>query len=164
MSVKEILTILALVALGLCVIIAGAKMAMKKSDQKTSCDKACGMLVFIAVVLIAVSKIIDEKSGFHHPSHKGDLLLKCGSADSWCGYSKKMSAQEEEMKRELKKHGIDLELISDSKDKKKFEEFKKKHNPRGFPHCTLYKAGKKIGDLPGYMPAKKLAEKVASMK
>ena len=68
MRTQEILSITALSALGLCLLCGLAKMAMKSNEAKKSCDKACGMLVFAAVVLVAVSQLltrreIDEKLG-----------------------------------------------------------------------------------------------------
>ena len=63
MKTKEILSILALVAIGLCLICGVAKTAMKSPKQKQSCDTACSLLVFVAVVLVGVSQLLDEGVG-----------------------------------------------------------------------------------------------------
>ena len=63
------------------------------------------------------------------------------SADSWCGYSKNMSAQEPEITKALKEAGFECEFVNDSKDKAKFDELAKKYGVKGFP--TTIVAGKK---------------------
>ena len=61
MNTKEILTIIALAALGLCLLCSLAKMAMKKGDKgKKHCDKVCGAFVFLAIILLAVSQLLGE--------------------------------------------------------------------------------------------------------
>ena len=61
MNTKEILTIIALVSLGMCLLCSLAKMAMKKGDKgKKHCDKACGAFVFLAIILLAVSQLLDD--------------------------------------------------------------------------------------------------------
>ena len=60
MRTQEILSITALSALGLCLLCGIDKMAMKSNEAKKGCDKACGILVFAAVVLIAVSQLLEE--------------------------------------------------------------------------------------------------------
>jgi len=60
MRTQEILSITALSALGLCLLCGLAKITMKSNEAKKSCDKACGMLVFAAVVLVAVSQLLEE--------------------------------------------------------------------------------------------------------
>ena len=61
MKTKEILSIVALSALGLCLLCCLAKSAMKKGDKgKNHCDKACGAFVFLAIVLLAVSQFLGE--------------------------------------------------------------------------------------------------------
>ena len=60
MKTQEILSITALSALGLCLLCGLAKMAMKSNEAKKSCDQACGILVFAAVVLVAVSQLLEE--------------------------------------------------------------------------------------------------------
>ena len=61
MLTKEILSIIALAALGLCLICGLAKMAMKSVKAKKGCDDACSLLVFIAVVLLGVSQLPGEE-------------------------------------------------------------------------------------------------------
>lgn len=61
MNTKEILTIVALTALGLCLLCILAKSAMKKGDKsKKACGKACGAFVFLAIILLAVSQLLGE--------------------------------------------------------------------------------------------------------
>ena len=60
MHTQETLSIIAIVALGLCLICGLAKMAVKSDKTKKSCDDACSLLVFIAVVLVGVSQLITE--------------------------------------------------------------------------------------------------------
>ena len=60
MQTEKILTIVALAALGLCVLMALVKMTMKDAKKKRDCDMACSMLVFIAVVLLAVNQMMYE--------------------------------------------------------------------------------------------------------
>ena len=60
MNTKEILTIIALAALGLCLLCSLAKAAMKGDKAKKQCDKACGAFVFLAIVLLAVSQLLGE--------------------------------------------------------------------------------------------------------
>ena len=60
MQTEKLLTIIALSALGLCVLMGLLKMMMKNEKKKRDCDMACSMLVFIAVVLLAVSQMMHE--------------------------------------------------------------------------------------------------------
>ena len=62
MKTREILSIVALAALGLCLLCGLAKMAMKGPKAKQSCDHACSLLVFVAVVLVGVSQLLEEES------------------------------------------------------------------------------------------------------
>ena len=67
MKTQEILTIIALSALGLCLLCGLAKMAMKNPKKRSDCDKACGALFFVAVALMAVGQLLGEThttSGF----------------------------------------------------------------------------------------------------
>ncbi len=67
MKTQEILTIIALSALGLCLLCGLAKMAMKNPKKRGDCDKACGALFFVAVALMAVGQLLGEThttSGF----------------------------------------------------------------------------------------------------
>ena len=62
MKTREILSIVALAALGLCLLCGLAKMAMKGPKAKQSCDHACSLLVFVAVVLVGVSQLLKENN------------------------------------------------------------------------------------------------------
>ena len=75
-NTRNILTIIALSALGLCLFMALAKMAMKGDKTKKTCDSACGMLVFISAVLLAVAQFMEDSKteSFHEgkPHGSGD--------------------------------------------------------------------------------------------
>lgn len=97
MNTKEILSIVALAALGLCLLCCLAKAAMKKGDKsRKHCDKACGAFVFVAIVLMAVSQLLGEREkymgcqlmGTHGNGlcHDGNVGGNCGSGtDIKCG-------------------------------------------------------------------------------
>ncbi len=82
MKTQEILTIVALSALGLCLLCGLAKMAMKNPKKRSDCDKACGALFFVAVALMAVSQLLEEtKSGFELASGSSEnCVMKAKSA------------------------------------------------------------------------------------
>ena len=85
MKTQEILTIVALAALGLCLLCGLAKMAMKNPKKRVDCDKACGALFFVAVALMAVGQLLgeDHVSGFemgvnkHNDKSCKSLYNKC---------------------------------------------------------------------------------------
>ena len=58
MDKNKILTILALISLGLCLLCGLTKRVAK---DKKGCDAICGLLVFIAMILIGVSQLLSEK-------------------------------------------------------------------------------------------------------
>lgn len=60
MKTKEILSIFALVAIVLCLFCGVAKTNMKSPKQKQSCDIACSLLIFVAVVLVGISQLLGE--------------------------------------------------------------------------------------------------------
>ena len=62
---QEILTIIALCALGLCVLVGLFKLAVKSDKQKQQCDKACSALVFIAIALLAISPLLHDECYVH---------------------------------------------------------------------------------------------------
>jgi len=66
MNTKEILSIVALAALGLCLLCSLAKAAMKGDKAKKQCDKACGAFVFLAIVLLTVSQLLGEEKEKYH--------------------------------------------------------------------------------------------------
>ena len=157
---KEILTIVALGLLGLCLISALAKAVMKKDKDKKKCNMACSLMLFIAAVLIGISQLMSETSTDNFQQNK---TLKVLSANSWCGYSKKMSAQEDELKGKLAKIGVDLEMINDADDKAKFDKESKIERSKGFPDSVLILSNGKKQKISGYMAADKLVAKVKSM-
>ena len=65
MNTKEILSIAALAALGLCLLLGLSRMAMKKDSNKEMVDRFSSLFVFIAIVLLSVSQLLNEKSNFH---------------------------------------------------------------------------------------------------
>jgi hypothetical protein len=161
MQPKEILTIVALGLLGLCLIFALAKAIMKKDKDKKKCNMACSLMLFIAAVLIGVSQLLTETNIDNYESSRA--TLKVISAPSWCGYSKKMSAQEDELKGKLAKIGVDLEMINDADDKAKFDKESKIERSKGFPDSVLILSNGKKQKISGYMAADKLVAKVKSM-
>jgi hypothetical protein len=64
MHTRKILSIVALSLLGLCLLCALAKNAMKGDKSKKACDNACSMSVFAALTLLAVSQLMGEKENF----------------------------------------------------------------------------------------------------
>ncbi len=60
MKTREILSIVALSSLGLCLLCGLAKLAMKNPKKRGDCDKACGLLLFVGLVLIGVSQLLEE--------------------------------------------------------------------------------------------------------
>ena len=67
-NTKKTLSIISIIALGLCVILNLLGMSVLKK-QKDQCDQACGMLVFVAIVLIGVSQLLGETSNFDIASY-----------------------------------------------------------------------------------------------
>jgi len=92
MKTKEILSIFALVAIVLCLICGVVKMTIKSPKQKQSCDTACALLVFVAVVLVGISQLLDEtvtggggprpRPSSPLPGHLGARCLPTGSDTS----------------------------------------------------------------------------------
>ncbi len=79
MNTREILSIVALAALGLCLFCGLAKATMKGPKVKQSCDHACSLLVLLAVVLLGVSQLLEEEGYMTVPpnyyyAHKGDEM------------------------------------------------------------------------------------------
>jgi len=81
MNTREILSIVALAALGLCLFCGLAKATMKGPKVKQSCDHACSLLVLLAVVLLGVSQLLGEnKDGYmtvppnFYYAHKGNEM------------------------------------------------------------------------------------------
>ena len=87
-----------------------------------------------------------------------DITLTCVSANSWCGYSKKLSESKDEFVKVLGNNGINFDLINDTDNKNKFDKMCKENNVRGYPHCMLLVNGKKVSDISGYRPAQKMLE------
>ena len=76
MQTKEYLSIFALVFLGLCLISGLYKKAYAKSAKDNNI--VCGISVYIAVVLIGVSQLLEEeKDTFVGSSQEPDCCRKC---------------------------------------------------------------------------------------
>ncbi len=178
-NTRNILTIIALSALGLCLFMALAKMAMKGDKRKKACDNVCGMLVFIATVLLAVAQFMEDskpekfhqgkphgKSHGHSSSSGGqDYELVVLSAASWCPHCQSMANQKDELAKELAKHGVKMTYIDDIKDKKEFEAMGEKLKEMGaklagFPHSSLLKDGHRVADMPGFRPTDAMVAEV----
>jgi len=95
----------------------------------------------------------------HHENYEKKQKVQVLSADGWCGYSKKMTAQESSVKQALNEAGYDCEFVNGSQNKKKLDELSKKHGVRGFP-TTLIHGKDKVHKVSGYMQPKQLVEKI----
>ena len=96
MQTREILSIVALAALGLCLLCGLAKMAMKNPKAKQSCDHACSLLVFVAVVLVGVSQLLEEEKYMTVPpnyyyAHKGGEKRRIDQACRDCHDKKSLN-------------------------------------------------------------------------
>jgi len=161
MQTKEILSIISLSLLGLCLLTALAKMSMKKDKDKKNCDMMCSLMLFIAAALIGISQLMSETSTDNFEPN--NATLKVLSANSWCGYSKKMSAQEKELKKKLAEIGVKLEMVNDADDKAKFDKEAAAMGAKGYPHSKLMLSNGQKQDISGYMPCDKMVAKVKSM-
>jgi len=63
MKTQKILSIAALVMLGLCFLCGLAKIYISRTGfvPKKGCHNACGILIFVAVVLIGISQLLTEE-------------------------------------------------------------------------------------------------------
>ena len=84
MNTKEILTIIALVSLGLCLLCSLTKAVMKGDKGKKHCDKAGGAFVFVAIVLLAVSQLMGEEEKYESPDDECPQC-KCWAPSFWPG-------------------------------------------------------------------------------
>ena len=65
MHIKNTLTIIALSALGICIFLSLAKQSKMSTKSKNTMDKLGGILLFVAIALLAVSQLLSEtNSGF----------------------------------------------------------------------------------------------------
>ena len=92
------------------------------------------------------------------PSTDTQLLIL--SADSWCGFSKKMTAEVPALRTLLVPLGVDVRLVNDTDDKALFRALSEEHAAKGFPHSVLMRSGKPVGAIPGYKPAVQMKETV----
>ena len=84
MNTQEILSIVALSLLGLCLLCGLAKMAMRGDGAKKNCDKACSMVVFATVVLLAISQLIGETEAFGADQAGGYCEILPTNAQAQC--------------------------------------------------------------------------------
>jgi thiol-disulfide isomerase/thioredoxin len=184
MHIKNTLTIIALSALGICIFLSLAKQSKMRSKSKATMDKLGGILLFIAIALLAVSQLLKEtKSGFelagvgkgykydppHNTDHqkgkkgkKGKKEVVILSAISFCGYCKKLHKNLPEIKKELKKIGFDVTYVTDTDNKAKFDKLAKQHGVTGYPSSIVLSDGKVMGKVSGFLPTDKFVEKVKS--
>jgi len=157
-------------------------MSVLQEDRKETyqllggvCLVAGAILLFIAALQTCFSGTSNKVEALkpHTPSampmtpapnqksnKKGMLIII--SADSWCGFSKKMSAEAPTLKSLLDPMGIEVVLVSDIQDKDAFQKLATEHSARGFPHSVLIVGDDKLADIPGYVPAPKMQEMVAA--
>ena len=62
MKLEKILTIIAVVLLGLCLLCGLVKMTVKNNKVKKSCDDFCSLSLFITVVLLGTSQLVTEEN------------------------------------------------------------------------------------------------------
>jgi hypothetical protein len=79
MKTQETLTIIAIVALGLCLLCGLAKMVVKNDKVKKGCDDACSLLVFVAVILVGISQLTNE--GFNVSSKPETIETEIQAVD-----------------------------------------------------------------------------------
>ena len=94
----EILTITALAALGLCLIVRLGKEATESKAKKATCDRVCSALLFIALALLAVGPLV-HKDNFkirtaippaqapcvsRHTKKLGGFSYHCDQAEGKC--------------------------------------------------------------------------------
>ena len=83
MQTREILSIVALAALGLCLLSGLAKMTMKGPKAKQTCNHACSLSLFAAIVLLGVSQLLEEE-GYKSASSKLDHCCCSGDISPGC--------------------------------------------------------------------------------
>ena len=76
MKTQEILSIVALGLLGVCLLCGLAKMAMKGPKAKQTCNHACSLSFFAAVVLLGVSQLITEEGYGTGSGHCATFTIK----------------------------------------------------------------------------------------
>jgi len=154
----------------------GISMMQEKSKETYQllggiCLVSGAILLFIAALQTCFSETSKSTESLNSPTptpmspnqksqKKGILIII--SADSWCGFSKKMSAEVPALKSLLEPMGIEVALVSDMQDKDAFQKLATEHSARGFPHSVLIVGDAKLADIPGYVPAPKMQEMVAA--
>lgn len=97
MNTKEILIIVALLILGMCLLCGLFTMTMKGHKGKQTCNHACSLSLFVAVVLVGVSQLLKPEH-YHQGSSTRSASLECNDSDDcphfwqWCSKSGKCCA------------------------------------------------------------------------
>ena len=82
-------------------------------------------------------------------------------APSWCGYSKKLSAQTQNLKSLLKKHGANVHMMTNADDPV-FKQLAKEFGVKGFPHSVALKNKKVVKHSSGYKEPRLLVAELLS--
>ena len=81
MKTQEILSIVALSLLGLCFLSGLVKMAMKKESHKKPYEQGCAASVFIAVVLLGISQLLNNTTTREGYSTRHFKFVEIGTSD-----------------------------------------------------------------------------------
>ena len=85
MKTQHILTITAMAALGLCLVLAFSKGMTKNLKTKESMTHACSFLVLIAVALLAVTQFLSEKENMTCSPYESENIFSCGQKPNITG-------------------------------------------------------------------------------
>jgi hypothetical protein len=99
---------------------------------------------------------LDTRENYNNINKPKVVVL---SADHWCGYSKTMTAQEDEIKQKLEKAGFSVEFVNGSQNKSKLDTLAKKHGVTGFPTTLVHNRRGETHKISGMMKADQLVKK-----
>ena len=105
--------------------------------------------------------VVLKNKGIVAPNGKVTVITY--SADSFCGFCKKMDGQKEEVGKRLAAKGYEYKLLSDTKMGKeafKAAVAKSPKTPRGYPATDVFVGNKHMGQISGYRPAEAFAAEV----
>ena len=156
---------------GIALVCFGLSNYLNKNLAKT-CQKCGGIALILGSLALLIAVILNlcakSKASTEYlspiktvpkTSNKKLIII---SADSWCKFSEKMSDEVSTLQSLLEPMGVEVVLVSDKKDKDKFQKLSAQHSAQGFPHSVLLVDETKIADIPGYMTASKMKEIVSS--